>query len=118
VTNLKGYMHVDTESITICKIPRIKRGGSSYTNLERLKPIIESKPYIGAVGTEALMALKRIGITPDVMFGAPESVIQAAYHGLSSAILIVEDEFSAMMARLENESIPYEIMDLSKNSIR
>ncbi|WP_420891294.1 MarR family transcriptional regulator [Methanimicrococcus hacksteinii] len=114
VTDLKGYMHIETESITICKIPRIKRGGSSFTNLDRLRPIVESKPYIGAVGTEALMALKRVGITPDVMFGATESVIQAAYHGLSSAVVIVEDEVSFFMARLESESIPYEIMDLSK----
>lgn len=118
VTDLKGYMHVDTESITVCKIPRIKRGGSTFTNLERLKPIVESKPYIGAVGTEALMALKRIGITPDVMFGASESVIQAAYHGLASVVVIVEDEVSYLMARLENESIPYEIMDLSKTGMK
>jgi Predicted transcriptional regulator len=114
VTDLKGYMHVDTAAITVCKIPRIKRGGSSFTNLDRLRPIVESKPYIGAVGTEALMVLKRIGITPDVMFGASESVIQAAYHGLASVVVIVEDEVSYLMTRLENESIPYEIMDLSK----
>jgi len=118
VTDLKGYMHVDTESITICKVPRIKRGGSSFVNLERLKPIVESKPYIGAVGTEALMALKRIGITPDIMFGASESVIQAAYHGLPSVVVIVEDEVSYLMGLLENESISYEIMDLSKNGTR
>ena len=118
VTDLKGYMHVETESITICKIPRIKRGGSTFTNLDRLKPIVESKPYIGAVGTEALMALKRIGITPDVMFGASESVIQAAYHGLSSVVVIVEDEVSHLMGRLENENIPYEIMDLSKTGTK
>jgi len=118
VTDLKGYMHVDTESITICKVPRIKRGGSSFVNLERLKPIVESKPYIGAVGTEALMALKRIGITPDIMFGASESVIQAAYHGLSSVVVIVEDEVSYLLGLLENESISYEIMDLSKNGTR
>ncbi|MCL2863611.1 MAG: MarR family transcriptional regulator [Methanimicrococcus sp.] len=118
VTNLKGYMNVEAQSITICKIPRIKRGGSSHVNLERLKPVVESKPYIGAIGTEALMTLKRIGIVPDVMFGASESVIQAAYHGLSSVIVIVEDEVPTFMARLEGESIPYEIMDLSKVNMR
>ncbi|MDR0766973.1 MAG: winged helix-turn-helix transcriptional regulator [Methanosarcinales archaeon] len=118
VTDLKGYMHVDTELITVCKIPRIKRGGSSFTNLERLKPIVQSKPYIGAVGTEALMALRRIGITPDVMFGASESVIQAAYHGLSSVVVVVEDEVSYLIGRLESENIPYEIMDLSKTGMK
>ncbi|MDV0446530.1 hypothetical protein MsAg5_03720 [Methanosarcinaceae archaeon Ag5] len=114
VTDLQGYMHTETQSITICKIPRIKRGGSSHTNLDRLKPIVESKPYIAAVGTEALMALKRLGIEPNVMFGAPESVIQAAYHGLASALVIVEDEVPYLMTRLESEDIPYEIMDMSK----
>ncbi|MCL2142311.1 MAG: winged helix-turn-helix transcriptional regulator [Methanimicrococcus sp.] len=118
VTDLKGYMHVETNTITICKIPRIKRGGSNAVNLERLKPIIDSKPYIGAIGTEALMSLKRIGVTPNVMFGASESAIQAAYHGLASAVVIVEDEVSYLLSRLENESIPYEIVDLSKPGIK
>lgn len=114
VTDLKGYMNVEPEAITVCKIPKIKRGGSSFTNIERLRPVVESKPYIGAVGTESLMALKRIGITPDVMFGAAESVIQASYHGLSSAIVIVEDEVASLISRLDNENLPYELMDMSK----
>ncbi|WNY26706.1 winged helix-turn-helix transcriptional regulator [Methanolapillus ohkumae] len=115
VTDLQGFMHTEIGSITICKIPRIKRGGSSNTNLERLRPIVESKPYIGAVGTEALMALKRLNVVPHVMFGASESVIQAAYHGLTSALIIVEDEVPNLFTRLEAEDIPYEIMDMSKN---
>ena len=48
------------------------------------------------------------------MFGAIESVIQAAYHGLTSVIVIVEDEVSYLLSRLESENIPYEIIDLNR----
>lgn len=114
VTDLKGYMNTEVESIFICKVPRIKKGGSSSVNIEQLRPIIDSKPYIAAVGTEALMSLKRINVEPNVMFGAIESVIQAACHGLSSAIVIVEDEVPYLLGRVESENIPYEIVDLNK----
>ena len=114
VTDLKGYLNMKTESITICKVPRIKKGGSSAVDLERLKPIVETKPYIAAVGTEALISLRKIGKEPVVMFGATDSVIQAAYHGLASVIVVVEDEVSYFLARLETENVSYELIDLTK----
>lgn len=112
ITDLKGIMSIEEAPITICKVPRIKRGGSKSVDLDRLRSIVTSKPYIGAVGTEGLISLRRIDIKPNVMFGAFESVVQASYHGLSSAIVIVEDEVSYFVSKLENENISYEIIDL------
>lgn len=114
VTDLRGYLNMKTETVTVCKVPRIKKGGSRIVDLDRLKPVVDIKPYVAAVGVEALMSLRRIDAEPHVMFGAIESVIQAAYHGLTSVIVIVEDEVSYLLGRLESENIPYEIIDLNR----
>lgn len=112
ITNLKGTMHVEEAQITICKIPRINHGGSCFVDLNKLESIVKSKLYIGAIGTESLISLKKINKTPNVMFGAFESVVQAFYHGLSSVIVIVEDEVPYFISKLENENIQYELIDL------
>jgi putative transcriptional regulator len=50
---------------------------------------------------------------PHVMFGAKESVIEAAYHGLSSLVLAIDEEVPTILSRLETENLEYELVDLS-----
>ena len=114
ITNLKGTMKIEDSIITICKIPKINHGGSNSVDLIKLKSIIDTKSYIGAIGIESLISLKKINKYPNVMFGALESVIEAYYHGLSSVILIIEDEVPYFISKLEHENIIYEIIDLIK----
>ena len=82
-------------------------------DIERLKAMANSKPYIAAIGVEALIALRKIGITPNVMFGTNESVIEAAYHGLSSLVVLVDEQVSSLLNRLETENLEYELVDLT-----
>ena len=81
--------------------------------IERLKPLASSKPYIAAIGVEALIALRKIGISPNVMFGTNESVIEAAYHGLSSLVVSVDEQVASLLNRLETENLEYELVDLT-----
>ncbi|MDD3043243.1 MAG: MarR family transcriptional regulator [Methanosarcinaceae archaeon] len=113
VTDLRGLIDLETSSITVSKVPRIERGGSKNVDLERLRILANSKPHIAAIGVEALIALRKINVTPDVMFGTNESVIEAAYHGLSSLVVSVDEQVSPLLSRLENENIEYELVDLT-----
>ncbi|MGP8321051.1 MAG: DUF7839 domain-containing protein [Methanosarcinaceae archaeon] len=113
ITNLHGLIDLENASITVCKIPRIKRGGSKNVDLERLRTLVKSKSYIAVIGAESVIALKRIGVTPNVMFGAKESVIEAAFHGLSSLVVSIDEEVPSLLSRLENDDLEYELVDLS-----
>ena len=113
VTDLMGLIDLENASITICRIPRVERGGSRNVDVERLRALAKSKAYIATVGVESLIALKRIGLEPHVMFGAKESVIEAAYHGLSSLVLAIDEEVPSILSRLETENLEYELVDLS-----
>ena len=114
VTDLKGIIGLPEVSITICKVPRIERGGSRSTDLKALKKHSKDKPYIAAIGVEALISLKKIDVRPDILFGARESVVEAAFHGLSSLFDSVEEEVPSLLNRLEAQGLRYEVVDLGK----
>jgi putative transcriptional regulator len=117
VSSLKGLIDLENAAITICKVPRVERGGSRKVDYERLKMLASSKPYIAAIGVEALIALRKIGISPNVMFGTNESVIEAAYHGLSSLVVSVDEQVSLLLNRLETENLEYELVDLTLENL-
>ena len=114
VTDLKGMISLPEVNITVCKVPRVERGGSRSVDYEMLKKHSRDKPHIAAIGVEALIALRKINIQPNILFGARESVVEAAFHGLSSLVVSVDEEVPSLLNRLESEGLSYEVVDLSK----
>jgi putative transcriptional regulator len=114
VTDLKGMISFPQVNITICKVPRVEKGGSRSVDLEILKSRSIDKPYIAAIGVEALISLRKISVQPNILFGAKESVVEAAFHGLSSLVVSVDEEVPSLLNRLEAEGLNYEVVDLSK----
>jgi putative transcriptional regulator len=98
----------------IGKIPNVQDGGSRSTNLARLKRKVKEARLVGALGTEALVALMQIDVKPDYAHGVREAVIEAAYCGLPSLVVCSEDKVSILVQRLEEENLVYEIIDLRK----
>jgi putative transcriptional regulator len=68
---------------------------------------------VGAVGLEAYISLVTFGRKPDMFFGAREGVIEAAFHGIETAIVIVDEEFTDFLKRLEGVGLSYTIHDLT-----
>jgi putative transcriptional regulator len=114
VTDLKGMISFPQVNITICKVPRVEKGGSRNVDLKMLTSISIDKPYIAAIGVEALISLRKINVQPNILFGAKESVVEAAFHGLSSLVVSVDEEVPSLLNRLEAEGLNYEVVDLSK----
>lgn len=112
VSNIEGTMKLEMGRITICKVPGIQKGGSKNTNLHRLKKKAAEKTIIGAVGIEAITALKRIGIAPQYIYGVKEAAVEAASCGLSPLVVCVEDDTPSLLSRLGEEGLEYELLDL------
>ena len=47
-----------------------------------------------------------------MFFGSREGVIEAAFHGIDCAIIIVDEEFTDFLKRLEGAGLSYQIHDL------
>jgi putative transcriptional regulator len=105
ITHTEGRVHV-------CKVPRIQRGGSRKVRRNLLREIVGKAGLVAAVGLEAYTVLEQIGRKPDMFFGAREGVIEAAFHGIEAVIVIVDEEFTDFLKRLEGVGLAYEIHDL------
>lgn len=113
VSDLKGLISLDEGRIVLCKVPRIQNGGSRNVDSELLKNKITGNVMVGALGVEALAALRKAGREPDVIFGAREACVEAAYHGISSVIVSVDEQVPGILERLESEGLKYELFDMA-----
>jgi putative transcriptional regulator len=113
ISDLRGLISLEEGRITVCKVPRIQLGGSRKVSLESLRKLLAEEKMVGCLGIEALVALRKVGREPDVVFGAKESSVEAAYHGISSIIVSVDEQVPNILNRLESEGLKYELVDLS-----
>ena len=72
----------------------------------------EIEVFKGLDPAKIRIALKSAGRIPDMFFGAREGVIEAAFHGIDCAIVIVDEEFTDFLKRLESVELAYVIHDL------
>ena len=112
IAHLTGMIEHRDGVVHACKVPRIQHGGSRRVQKEQLKKIVVKAGLVAAVGVEAYIAVKSTSREPDMFFGAREGVIEAAFHGIDCAIVIVDEEFPDFVKRLESVKIAYVIHDL------
>ena len=111
-----SYLYYGRSTKKICgdvaKVPRIERGGSKMISMEKFLSLAKNADILAAVGLEAYMACKNSGIKPDMFFGAREGAVEAAFHGMRCLILIVDEEFTDFLKRLETAGLSYTIHEL------
>jgi len=112
VSDIEGMVELAIGKLTILKVPDIQSGGSKQVDLARLERELKRRGLIGAIGIEALAALRRIGLEPHYFYGVTEAAIEAARSSLPFLIVCVDDEVPHLLTRLGEESLSYELVDL------
>lgn len=111
ITSINGIIDLQIAKVTICKIPSIQMGGTRKTDLKLLKKEAEKQPLITSIGTEALVALQKINITPQSTYGATHIASEAAQRGVPSLVACVENELPQLLEHLQSNNIPYELLE-------
>jgi putative transcriptional regulator len=114
IGSVEGVIKLESAKVMISKIPNVWDGGFRNVDLARLKREVKEARLVGAMGTEALVALTQIGVKPDYIHGVREAVIEAAYCGLPFLVVCSEDKTSVLVQRLEEENLDYQIIDVKK----
>lgn len=114
IKDIQGIVELKAGKVTILKIPSTQRGGSRMIDLEWAKGLIREKQLLGAIGIEALVALKKAKATTIHFFGVKETVVESAQHGMDPLVACVEDEISGLIKKLEEGNIMYELTDIKK----
>ncbi|HTY89957.1 MAG TPA: winged helix-turn-helix transcriptional regulator [Methanocella sp.] len=110
VKDLRGLISLNTESVRIIKIPPVEIGGSKSCDVEKLKHELEG--LVGVAGIEALAALNRAGVKPDVMFAAAEVLAEAAVKGVKGTLVITADLAPQAIQKFEATGVAYTIVDI------
>jgi len=115
VSNIEGIVSLEIGKVTILKVPSIQRGGSRMVDFKKLKKEITDRRLVGAIGIEAIVAVKRATTESIYTYGATEAAIEAAHSGLNPLAACADDMISALIARLQEQNISYDIIDVTKN---
>jgi putative transcriptional regulator len=115
IRNIQGVLKLEPAKVKIAKVPNVQDGGSRNTNLTQLEKEVKKARLVGALGTEALVVLRQIGIKPDYIHGVREAAIEAAYCGLPFLVVCSDDKVSILVPRLEEENLDYTVIDLRKD---
>jgi len=113
VTSIEGIVKFKIGTVTILSVPGVGKGGSRNVDLARLRQEMKGKSFVGALGIEALVALKRLKVDFH-SYGVREAVIEAAHCGLQPVVACTKDEISGLIRRLEEADISYSIVDMAK----
>lgn len=116
ISNIEGLVEFTKGQVTVLQIPVIQKGGSKQADLGRLKERVAKSEQVGAIGIEALIALRRLSIEPRYLYGVTEAAIEAARCGLSFIVVCTEDSIPELIRRLQDEGLNYELMDLRLNN--
>lgn len=116
VTNIEGIVSLELGKVTVLRLPGIQRGGSRQADLDKLKKVTGNRAPVGAVGVEALTALRKIGIEPACLYGVREAIVEAAQSGLSPVVACVDNDTADLIRMLEEKNIDYEIVDARKTT--
>ncbi len=111
ITDIEGILALNIGQITILEVPPIQNGGSKSIDPKKLKKGLLNINLVGAIGIEAIVALRQIDIEPDYLYGVTPAAIDAARSGLSFAIVCTGTESPALLQKLNEENIKYTLID-------
>ena len=118
VSNIEGLIELQPGPITIVRVPAVQRGGSRAIDPARLKHEASSISLVGAIGMEALAALKRAGVTQYLFYGVKEAAVEAAGSGLPCLVVCVEAEVMSLVALLQEHGLRYSFLEPEKDDKR
>jgi len=115
ISGIEGIVPLEIGRVTILRVPGIQRGGSGRVNYKILREHLAKSDLVTSLGLESLAALGKAGAQFH-HYGATETAIEAAKSGLSPLVVCVDSETSNLIARLERESIAYQLFDAEESS--
>jgi putative transcriptional regulator len=111
VTDFQGVLDYELGTVTVVSVPRVQNGGSRAVESEDLGGMAERHDLIAVSGVEALVAVRAVGLEPDIRFGTAAAVKEVAAKGLDVLLLATADALSTHTDNLREENISYKVVD-------
>ncbi|KYH26997.1 MarR family protein [Halalkalicoccus paucihalophilus] len=111
ITDVEGVLDYELGRVTIVSLPRVHEGGSSVADSEPLREYAAAHDLVATAGTEAVAAARAAGLDPEIRFGTPDAIREAATKGLDVLLLATEDRLAAHTEALREGTVGYEMVE-------
>jgi putative transcriptional regulator len=111
VTDFEGVLDFEPGTVSIVSVPRVDDGGSRAVPADLVSEHADDHDLLAAAGVEALVAVRRADREPDLRFGTPGAVREAATRGLDVALFAVTTAVSEHTSELREAGLGYEVLD-------
>lgn len=111
ITNFEGVVEYELGTVAVVSIPQVQNGGSEAVDGGRVTELADKHDLIAVAGAEAVALADRTGLDPDIRFGSPEAVQEAAAKGLDVLLLAATDALSRHTDKLREQNVSYEVVD-------
>lgn len=114
LTDFEGVVDYDLGAVTVISVPTVRNGGSGAVEPDAVTEHTGGHDLLAVAGVEALASARVCGLTPDIRFGTPEAVREAATKGLDVLLLVVTGQLSLHTDTLRDGNISYEVIDATE----
>ncbi|MFB6302988.1 MAG: MarR family transcriptional regulator [Haloferacaceae archaeon] len=114
VADFEGVLDYDLGRVTAITVPGIRDGGSAAVDPAVVAEGAAEHDLLAVAGVEALAAVRAADLDPDLRFGTPLAVQEAATRGLDVLLVVVADELSPHVDRLREVNVSYEVVDAAE----
>ena len=111
VTDFEGVVDYELGAVTAVPVPSVRNGGSRAVDAARVAELAGDHDLLAVAGPEALALARAADLDPDVRFGTPEAVREAAAKGLDVLLLAASDRLSTHTDKLRDDGISYEVVE-------
>ena len=113
ITDFDGVVNYELGSVTVVSVPQVQDGGSTAVDSRRVAEIAERHDLIAVDGVEAIAVAEAAEIAPDIRFGTPSAVREAAAKGLDILLVSSTDLLSTHTDKLREQNLSYEVVDIA-----
>ena len=111
VTDFEGLLDYDLGTVTAVVVPPVAEGGSRAVDPDRVVALDRDHDRLAVAGVEALALARAAETPPDLAYGTPAAVREAAAKGLDVLLLAVAATLSSHTDQLREAGIGYEVVD-------
>ena len=111
VSNWEGVIDYELGTVTVVSVPDVRDGGSRAVDADALSGRVATADLVAAAGVEATAALDAAGCQPDVRYGTPLAVQEAALRGMDVLLVCVASRVGEHTERLREFDIVHEVVD-------
>ncbi len=111
VSGFEGVIDFSPGDVAVYQVPPVRTGGSRSVDTDSLEGACSEKALVLAAGVEAVVALERIGMTPDGRFAVGSVAARAAERGVDVTVVATADEVGRVTDPLREAGTSYTVLD-------